>query len=152
MSLKMPRKRFSCIMGEQQSFPKPWNVLGWGRGTLLRALHRCSWKSQQHTQLQAHTRTNELNHICQRSRVSASGWIGIARENSGYWHKIYSPGHTPFTTNASYFNLIRCWQVYLARRGLTKWSNSWVGVNAAALWRIRGRSMFNHVHCNTRRS
>lgn len=76
-------------------------------------------------------------------------WIWTAKENSEYWHKIYCPGHTPFMTNASYFNLIKCWQVYLARHRLRKWSNGRVGVNSGAAWRIRGRRLLNHAQCNT---
>ena len=106
-------------------------------------MHCCSWKSPQHTQIQAHTHTIELNRLWNWSCVSVFGWIWIAKENSEYWQKILYPGHTPFMTNASYFNLIRCWQVYLTWHSLRKWSNSSVGVNAGAVWRLWERRLFN---------
>lgn len=98
------------------------------------------------TLVQAHTSTY-LNHIWNWSCVAVSGWIWTAKNNLQYWHKIYYPGHRPFTTNASYFNLIKCWQVYLARHRLRKWSNGRVEVSTD-VWKVWGRRLFNHKHYN----
>lgn len=65
-------------------------------------------------QTDSSTQLFELHHIWSWSSVAVFGWIWTAKKSLQYWHKTYHPGHTPFTSNASYFNLIkvgRCtWQ------------------------------------------
>lgn len=126
-------------------FPKPWKN--------LKAAHSCMPCTALPKNLNGnpgsgtHIDLLELNHIWNWSCVAVFGWIWTAKKNLQYWHKIYYPGHRPFTTNASYFNLIKCWQVYLARHRLRKWSNGRVGVSTD-VWKVWGRRLFNHKHYN----
>lgn len=122
------QKWFSCILGEQQSFPKPWTVLGWWRhpavfpASRLLIVPRCTW-----------TRTTELNRIWSWMCVgvwlnsNCQGKLGILTQDLLSWsYTIYD--------KCFLFQLGQMYWVQLARHTLGQWSTGRVGVDADARW------------------